>query len=252
MRITGKLILIFLVDLLLMTIGLNAIGHACMYIAGRAYPAFSFLDGDNAYATITIHHVLQAAIGLAAIAIFMRAARLTAADFGFRVGGFRASLKPIIVFSSLFCVVQIVGTWLYVFVLDLPLYLGYKIAPGNFIGYFLFEVLLSGTSEEILFRSFLIVFVSHTLRNATSDGKAIRFAVVVISTIAFMVGHIGIDFAAWRITYVNWIQQATCVTVSIFYCWLFFRFGNIYSAMITHNALNGIVTIVSVIAFLLY
>lgn len=234
-----------------LTVGLNAIGYFSMFVSHELYQLTYRLDPENAFLVITQHHLVQIVLGMVLVGILMVGFRLGLGDFGFRKEGFRGSLGPIAIFTAVFAAVQLVGTLIYVYIAGLPLYLNYRLSVPNFVGYFLFEVLLSGTSEEIVFRSLPLVIVGLALPKR-GDQFVMRTVAVVISTVAFMVGHIGFEWTPFRITHIDVFQQLTCLVASLFYCWLFFRFRNLWAIMLTHNVLNGIVTLVSLGVFVTY
>lgn len=234
-----------------LTVGLNAIGYFAMFVSHELYQLTYRLDPGNAFLVITQHHLIQIVIGMALVGTLVVGFRLGLGDFGFGKQGFRESLSPIAIFATVFAAVQLVGTLVYVYVADLPLYLNYRLSVPNFVGYFLFEVLLSGTSEEIVFRALPLVVVGLSFRWLPRQG-VVRTVGVVVSTVAFMVGHLGFEWTPFRITHIDVFQQLTCLAVSLFSCWLFFRFRNIWAIMLTHNVLNGIVTLISLGVFVTY
>lgn len=158
------------------------------------------MDADNSFLVITIHHILQGIIALLLIFALSLITRNKPADFGFSTKGIKESIKPVLIFSAVFAIIQIIGTVSFVYICNQPLYLNYKISAYNFTGYFLFEALLSGTSEELLFRSLLLVFVAATVQNFRQGAKKTQIFSVAISCIVFMSCHIGFDIRTFTIT----------------------------------------------------
>jgi len=237
--------------LVVLVIGINAIGHLSMFLANIIYPSVYFLDKDNAFLLITIHHFIQALIGLSIIGIILLITDHSISEFGFQLKGFKSSLRPMVLFGIAFVGVQLIGAFLYVYMFNYPLQFSYVLTPYNFIGQFLFQILLSGTSEEILFRSLVLFIIAVTTRKYAENARTIYISKIVISSIVFMAGHLGISFDPFKIVYVNWLQQVTCLSVSLFYCWLLLKYKCIYSCMITHNVLNGFVVLITLLFVLI-
>lgn len=242
---------ILLLNLFVLVIGINGIGHLSMFLANKIFPSVNFLDRDNAFLLITIHHFIQALIGLSIIGLILLITDHSLSDFGFQLKGFKSSLRPMILFGVAFCCVQLIGTFLYVYGFHYPLQFSYALTPYNFIGQFLFQIFVSGTSEEILFRSLVLFIIAASTKKYAGNAKAIYISTIVISSIVFMIGHLGISFNPFKIVYVNWLQQLTCLSVSIFYCWLLLKYKCIYSCMITHNVLNGFVVLITLLFVLI-
>ena len=196
----SKFILILFIDLVLLTVILNSIGNISMLISKQIYPKIIFLDKENAFLVITIHHIIQALIGLGIIGIIIKGFKIKPSDFGFTKELFKKSMKPVIIYLLIFSLIQFIGTLIYVYGFNKVLYLNYKLSVYNFIGYFLFEVLLSGTSEEILFRALVIVIVGLSFRKLDIQHRNIKIASIIISSIVFTVCHIGFSLNPFKIT----------------------------------------------------
>lgn len=117
----------------------------------------------------------------------------------------------------------------------------------NYIGYYLFEVLLSGTSEEIMFRSLVITLMLSLWGKYFSNSK--RFSIVVISasTLIFMIAHINFNLFPFKITHFDILQQLTCLASGLCFGYLFLKTKSIVGCMIAHNLLNGIITLMTLL-----
>lgn len=186
MTINSKITLSFILflNLFFLVIGINAISYLSMFLANKIFPLVCFLDKDNAFLLITIHHFVQALIGLLIIGLILLITDHSIADFGFQLKGFKSSLRPMGLFGIAFCTVQLIGAFLYVYGFNYPLQFSYVLTPYNFIGQFLFQILVSGTSEEILFRSLVLFIIAATTKRYAENTKTIYISTIVISSIA--------------------------------------------------------------------
>lgn len=216
-------------------------------IGKRFYPFFKEIDPDNVFMVLVIHHILQAIITLLAIIIISKLLNIRFKDFGFNINKLRYS----IVFVSVF-----LGVWILIqAVIGIYLIKEHGVSPGftfplnfrNYIGYYLFEVLLSGTSEEIMFRSLVITLMLSLWGKYFSNSK--RFSIVVISasTLIFMIAHINFSLFPFKITHFDILQQLTCLASGLCFGYLFLKTKSIVGCMIAHNLLNGIITLMTLL-----
>lgn len=126
-------------------------------------PAFASLDPDDVFVYISIHHVIQLALAvtlmLAAIAAVPGIGWST---FGLTTRNARTSLRSVVWFALGWSVIQF-GVGFVLVRAGMSAAPGYPLTPRNVLGILAFQLLLSGTSEEILYRglvmtSLLLVF----------------------------------------------------------------------------------------------
>ncbi|WP_410769481.1 CPBP family intramembrane glutamic endopeptidase [Fontibacillus sp. BL9] len=194
-----------------------------------------------------IHHILQALITLLAMVVISKLLNIRFKDFGFNINKFRYS----IVFVSVF-----LGVWILIqTVVGICLIKDHGVSPGctfplnfrNYIGYFLFEVLLSGTSEEIMFRSLAITLMLSLWGKYFSNSKRLSILVIAASAFIFMIAHINFSLFPFRITHFDILQQLTCLASGLCYGYLFIKTKSIVGCMIAHNLLNGIITLLQLL-----
>lgn len=216
-------------------------------IGKRFYPFFKEIDPDNVFMVLVIHHILQAIITLLAIIIISKLLNIRFKDFGFNLNKLRYS----IVFVSVF-----LGVWILIqAVIGIYLIIEHGVSPGftfplnfrNYIGYYLFEVLLSGTSEEIMFRSLVITLMLSLWGKYFSNSKRFSFVVISASTFIFMIAHINFSLFPFKITHFDILQQLTCLASGLCFGFLFLKTKSIVGCMIAHNLLNGIITLMTLL-----
>lgn len=228
----------------------KAISSTGFLLAKATAPFFGAFDPGNTWSVITVHHLFQGLVALALVFAYARFSKTGMADFGFTRARFHESLRPVGVFCLFWLIIQFAFGYLHIYVLKLPYSLPYRINTFNFTTYFLFEVLLSGTSEEILFRSMILLVISHILRN---ESKPFRLAAAIgISTFIFMLDHISFTLSPFRLTHFNVYQQLTALVCALFYAWLIEKYKTVYSAMLAHNLVNGVITVAALVLFVTY
>ena len=151
---------------------------------------YASIDKDGVFMYITVHHLVQMAIACAAIVL--------ARKMPSRLGTLRGTdfhLKPRLSKAGICCTaVFTVIITLYVFISYIAAYRlnrieppGYKLTAANVIGSLGFQLLLSGTSEEILFRSLPITILDVL---SSRPGRGRQLLSIVIAAFLFSLAHI--------------------------------------------------------------
>lgn len=216
-------------------------------IAKRFYPFFKEIDPDNVFMVLVIHHILQAIITLLAIIIISKLLNIRFKDFGFNLNKLRYSILFVSVFLGVWILIQaVIGIYL---IKELGVSPGFTFPLNfrNYIGYYLFEVLLSGTSEEIMFRSLVITLMLSLWEKYFSNSKRLSIVVISASTLIFMIAHINFSLFPFKITHFDILQQLTCLASGLCFGYLFIKTKSIIGCMIAHNLLNGIITLMTLL-----
>ncbi|MDP4088871.1 MAG: CPBP family intramembrane metalloprotease [Bacillota bacterium] len=220
-------------------------------LARHLYPYFSGIDPDNAFAFLFLHHFIQAVVYLLLILLAAKVFRFKIRDFGFNLKEYRKSIKYTLIFAAVWAVIQF-GTGL-VFVLNgQPVSWNFRTNTRNFTGYFLFEVLFSGTSEELFFRGLVITLILIMLKNSSKTRKESNIFALVSATLIFMAAHIGFTLMPFRVTYINWLQQGTAMIFGVFYGVLLLRTKSLLGPILAHNLLNGVITLSGMLLYFIF
>lgn len=245
----GFLLILAAFILFLVTTGIS---KASFYLAGQIYPHWQSLDPDGSYLNISLHHVFQAVLALILIALIKIGLNKSWSDFGFNTNDWRFALKRVLQFCAFWFVMQ--GSIAVIMILtgSSPGPFHFPLTTGNFAGYFLFQVLLSGTSEEILFRSLVIITMLAVGKRAGYSDKVNTIIAVVVSILIFMLGHVNIRFNPFLVENFNLLQQVTVITFGGFYAYLFLKTRSIVGPMLAHNWLNGVGVLVGFLVIQLF
>jgi membrane protease YdiL (CAAX protease family) len=147
--------------------------------------SYDSFDPDHLFARLSVHHIVMMLIALAVIWVL---GKLIKADFGFGLGDSKNGLRYFLIFTAVIAAIALIyHIPMYVFgqgqVYDFPL------TKRNVLGTLGFQLLLSGTSEEILYRALPVTVLAYVF------GKNIRIKwditlEVVLASILFTAAHI--------------------------------------------------------------
>ena len=216
-----------------------------------ASPLMRF-DPDQAFLVISIHHVFQAIAAFLLIALLALVLRKKVPDFGFNKNELRFSIRSVLLFCGVWFVIQFALSYLLTRSGVVDASFAYPLTARNFIGNFLFEVLLSGTSEEILFRAMTIPLMVLVFRTFMKKETTANIVAIACATLIFMLAHINFNLHPFAITHFNLAQQITCLIFGAFYGWLMVKTKSVVGPMLAHNLLNGVITLCSLLISLIF
>ena len=231
---------------------IESISKFSFYLADLLYPWLSHLDSANAFLYITIHHIFQGLIALMFIYIASLLKYISFDDFGLNMNQWKYSIKRVIQFALVWCTIQLsVGFYMMSngAVGDL---FSFELNVKNYVGYFLFQILLSGTSEELLYRALLIGLLIYIGKQVGFSKKTSITLAIIISLAAFIIGHISYTLFPFAILSYNVLQLLTVVIFGSFYTFLFIKTKSIFGSMLAHNVLNGVIVLSSLILYLIF
>lgn len=244
-----SIIKIILVPIILALI-VKSINVFSFYIAELVYNEISAWDPDNSFLVLSIHHIIQAFIALIIITVYGKIRKITFGKFGFRKAGFNQAFKYVLIFITIWAFIQTFSGFILVKYFGEPIVFGFPLSIKNYLGRLAFQIFLSGTSEEILFRVMVIVISTDILKNVLNK-RTLFYYLISISTIIFMFDHINFSLSPIGITHFNLLQQFTLLVFGVFYGWLFIKYKNYWAVAIAHSLLNGIISLSTLILYLL-
>lgn len=212
----------------------------------RFYPIYKTIDPDNAFIYLYLHHILQAFLFIALIYIVKNQFSLSWKDFGLSFVNYKISVIYTLCFVALWAILQFCIGYLMV-KHGTEVTLSYPLNFRNVTGYFLFEILLTGTSEELFFRGLVIAVLILVMKRFSTSSKTANMIAILLSTVIFMAGHVNFELLPFRITYIDGLQQLTAFIFGIFYSYLFIKTKSLLGPILAHNLLNGVATLYSLI-----
>jgi len=233
--------------ILLVTVTL--ISSVSYSFAEKVYGVFRLVDPDNSFMLLSVHHIVQAIIALFLLWLITKATKHTMAEFGFNKNELRYSVKTVLIFCGIWSVIQVAGSIYLLKMEALPANFGFPLTVRNFLGYFLFEILLTGPSEEILFRSLIIPPMRFLLSRFKKPDRMSNIIAISAATLIFMLAHINFNLNPFQITHFNALQQITCLIFGVFFGYLFVKTKSVVGPMLAHSVLNAAITVVALIMY---
>ena len=220
--------------------------YAVQFLFSRIgwYTAASFdcssIDSNNLFAQVSIHHIVQAILAIAAIFLLYKFKNIE----GFKLRP-KYDAKGIM-YTVLFCVVLVLY-YLTVYVIGSITHTintyDYELNHTNVIGTLGFQLFLSGPSEEILFRSLPITLLLYALK---SDSRKDQMIAVISTAILFGLAHINIFTFSVPV-----FQVCYAFVLGIAYGFTFIRTKSVIYPMIMHS-LSNVISVGGCYLYMLY
>lgn len=143
------------------------------------------IDPYNAFMGISIHHIVMMAISLLIMVILSRSLKI---DFNFKLGDVKKGTKYLVVFTAVYALISII---LHIGMLinnQLPVY-DYPLNGRNIIGTLTFQLLLTGTAEESIYRALPITMLIYAFGKSVSIYEDITLE-VVLAALLFSFAHV--------------------------------------------------------------
>lgn len=111
--------------------------------------SYDSFDPYHLFARLSVHHIVQMLIALTVIAVLSKRIK---ADFGFQLGDGKKGLRYFLIFTAVIAVIALIYHIL-IYVLGQAQAYDFPLTQKNVLGTLGFQLFLSGTSEEILYRA---------------------------------------------------------------------------------------------------
>ena len=235
----GKIALLFVLLFATVT-GVSSLAYTVALPLVKPYRSW---DPYGCFLLISAHHIVQAALTLLLLCLLRSTRTATWADMGFHAGKASLGLKPTLLFCALWLFAQFgLSLWLKT-TAGAEVGLAYPPTVTNLVGNGLFELLLSGTSEELLFRALPIALTIRALGPDLSANRAAQGVGIALATLIFTLAHIQFQWFPLQITHFSLPQILTCCISGSFFGYLFVKTKSVLAPMIAHNLLNAVITL---------
>ncbi len=200
---------------------------------------YAYFDPDDLFLSLCVHHIVQAAIALILIFALFRMKRL---PFNLKPKFSRTGIKYTAIFLAVILVYVLISHIVGYKLGTIAPY-AYELNARNCFGYLGFQLLLSGPSEEILFRALPI-----TVFCLFDTKSKYKWTAIIIASVLFGIAHIGWSFNPFAVS-VSWFQVVYAFILGIAYGITYIKSKSIIYPMIMHSMSNVIMV---GIGYLLY
>lgn len=210
-----------------------------------SFSDYQAIDPDGAYAWISVHHVVQALIFLILIVLLKRFKPL---EFGFGWGDKKAGRKYVLTFTLIFGAGSLVSHIITILTNSFQQF-PYPLTATNILGQLSFQLLLSGPSEELIFRAFAITMLALVINDRVFKGKA--SAANLIAAVIFGLAHVRFSFAPFAVSYTPY-QVLMSFVLGYFYGDCYEKTKSMYYPMMLHSISNIVMVGLTVIATFIF
>lgn len=202
-------------------------------LAGAIANAFDYgiIDPDGALAWVFVHHIAQTAIFVAVIMAFRR---LRPMDFKLGWGNVKVGKRYVLRFTLYFSIF-LLGSFAFSILTKSLQPFAYPMTARNVIGYLSFQLLLSGPSEEIIFRAFALTMLGLVIKGLVFAGKA--SLANIVAALIFGLAHVSFSFAPFRVSY-SAMQVVYATVLGLFYGDCYEKSGSVVYPMMIHSISN--------------
>lgn len=216
---------------------------------------YSAMDPDGAFAWISVHHIVQAVIFLLLMLII---SKFSGIRFGFGWGDREVGWFYVRLFAIIFSVYAVVSVIITVAAGSFQVF-QYPLNARNIAGQLGFQLLLSGPSEELIFRSFAMTMLGLLVSGAIVRGESgfSRSVMTVfggeltvvnlIAAVIFALAHVRFTFNPFSASFSTG-QVIYSLVLGLFYGVAYERSGSMVYPMIMHSISNVVAVGVSIIA----
>lgn len=192
---------------------------------------YSTIDPDGAFMWISVHHIVQA---LVIIPIMLIMSKFFDIKFNLGLGDKSVGMKYLKRFIMVFTVYTLIA-YLVTMVSGGIASFAYPLTTQNIAGYLGFQLLLSGPSEELVFRAFAISVFAGLVTDKRIN-KHISFA-VLFASIIFGIAHINFSFNPFTVSF-STFQVFYAIFLGYFYGDCYEKSRSIIYPMIMHSYSN--------------
>lgn len=194
----------------------------------------SIIDPNGSFMWISIHHIVQALMFIPLILILKWI--YPNLKFGFSLGDWKKGLHYVLLFMLFFLIYTVISFGIVLLTDSFSPY-GFPLNTRNVFGYLGFQLLLSGPSEEILFRAFGITVLAIFYKKRLFKGKLSVSNLLV--AVIFGLAHIGISFSPFGLSF-SLMQVMYAFGLGLIYGDCYERTGSVYYPMMIHSISNVI------------
>lgn len=194
---------------------------------------YDSIDPDHLFARLSVHHLIQMLI---AIAVIVALKKFILADFGFHLGEKKVGMRYFLVFTAAIAGIALIYHIL-MYVTGQPPSYAFPLSTKNVLGSLCFQLFLSGTSEEILYRALPVTILQYVfVKNIQVKGDITLE--VVLASILFTAAHIKWTLFPFSIDAQNIFPLIYAFAMGILNGYVYQKSRSILYPMLMHSISN--------------
>ena len=189
---------------------------------------YTIIDSDNTFMNISVHHIVQMLIALLVIFIIHKTRKL---NFNLKPKFSKTGILYTAIFSFVILIYVLISYIIGYSNSAIAPY-GYDLNAVNILGTLGFQLLLSGTSEEILFRALPITVIGNL-----TNSKSKNVLGILVASVLFSIAHIQWSVVPFTISF-DLFQLVYAFILGIAYGVTYIKSKSIIYPMIMHGMSN--------------
>jgi membrane protease YdiL (CAAX protease family) len=121
----------------------------------------------------------------------------------------------------------------------------YDLTTSNIISDLFFDFVITGLSEEILFRGLIMGLLLKAWQGFLGTGRPGISLAGIFAAVLFSPAYIGIDWQALEIAYFNPLQLVFSMRLGLFYAFMMDKSNSLLGPVIAHGASDGLITVIN-------
>ena len=225
----------------------ESISKFSFHLASLVYPSTPYMSIDpyGLYWYISLHHIFQLLLaGLIIIVLLLinKYKKHTIFDFYLRFpNNIKKSIQISLYFVLAWMIIQFGVGYALVSNGMVDSTFSFPLNASTLVGQYLFQIVLSGTSEELLYRALIIgILNAYLIKTSLSTSNKV-ILIYLLNLIPFIVGHIPYQLNPFIVYSPNLLQILTVIIFGLFYTYLVLKFDSIIPSMIVHGLLNAVI-----------
>lgn len=202
--------------------------------------SYSAIDPDGAFMWISVHHIIQAMVVFILIVVMMKFSKI---KYHLGVGDKDEGVKHVKRFIMVFTGYTLIAFAITVLSNSFEPF-AYPLTARNIIGHMGFQLLLSGPSEELIFRAFAISTFSFLITDKRLN-KHISFA-IIFASIIFAIAHVRFSFNPFSASY-STFQVVYAMVLGYFYGDCYEKSKSVIYPMIMHSYSNVLMVGITIV-----
>lgn len=205
---------------------------------------YSTLDPDGAFVWISIRHTFQAVLILLCMIL---ASKIFKLNFNLGLGNKEVGIKYLKRFMLIFFGYTVVVFGITYLVGNFSPF-QFPMNTRNIVGYLGFQLLLSGPSEEFIFRAFSITLFTALIAHKRID-KNLSYA-NIFAAVVFGLAHVAISFSPFGLSYAL-PQVFLAIGLGLFYGDCYEKSKSVIYPMIMHSFTNVLMVGITILITML-